>query len=94
MACGSFDLEWAEASGRGRIYTFAVHHHPLVPGFEPPYVTAVADLEEGTRLIAGVVDCSPEDVHIGAPVTAGFLAVDDELTVPVLRLDAPRCAPT
>lgn len=87
MACGSFVLGWIEASGRATIYSFAVHHQPQVPGFELPYVTAVAQLEEGTRLIAGLVDCSPDEVRIDAPVRVGLLRVDDRLTVPVLRLD-------
>lgn len=85
MTCGTFDLGWIEASGRGRIWSYAVHHQPQVPGFELPYVTAVADLEEGVRLIAGV-DAAPADVRIGAAVTVGFLRVDDDLTLPVFRL--------
>ncbi len=85
MTCGSFDLEWAEASGRGTVYSYAVHHQPQVPGFDLPYVTAVADLEEGTRLVAGV-DAGPDEVAIGSPVTVDFLAVDDNLTIPLFRL--------
>jgi uncharacterized protein len=85
MTCGSFDLGWVEASGRGSVYSFAVHHQPQVPGFDLPYVTAVADLAEGTRLVAGVA-ADPQAVTIGAAVTVDFLPIDEELTIPLFRL--------
>jgi uncharacterized protein len=85
MTCGSLELGWLEASGRGTLYSFAVHHQPEVPGFELPYVTAVADLAEGTRLVAGVA-AHPAEVTVGAAVTVDFLVVDDQLSLPLLRL--------
>ena len=39
--CHSMDLEWIEASGEGRIHTFAVQHRAMGPwAEEAPFVTA------------------------------------------------------
>ena len=38
-----------------------------------------------TRLLAEVVDCEPEDLGIGMPVTVDFQRIDDDLTLPVWR---------
>jgi len=86
LACGSLDLGWADASGRGEIYSFVVCHEPPVPGLDPPYVVAVATLEEGTRLIANVVGSAPDDVRVGAAVTIDVVQADDTLFLPAFRL--------
>ena len=62
-----------------------MHRHPPVPGRELPIVLALVDLEEGTRLLAEVVDCDPEKVEVGMPVQVDFQRIDDELTLPVWR---------
>src|SRR5205085_3839396 len=87
-ACPSCrSLEWGtqRSSGRGSVHSYVVHHHPPVPGFEPPYVVAVIELEEGTRLVSNVIAVDPADVKIGMPVEVAFEAVDDELTLPLFR---------
>jgi len=43
----------------------------------------VVELEEGTRLITNVVDIDPHEVTIGMPVNVKFVAIDDELTLPL-----------
>ena len=82
-------LEWGTvaASGKGEVFSFIIPHYPQVPMFEYPYVVAVIELEEGTRLISNVIDIDPGDVTIGMPVEVRFVAVDDELTLPLF---APR----
>ena len=84
-ACHAHDRTHVVASGRGTVYSYVVHRHPPIPGRELPVLIALADLEEGTRLLAEVVDCEPEDLVIGMPVTVDFQRVDDHLTLPVLR---------
>ena len=83
--CGSFDREVAEASGRGRVHSFVVNHHPQVEGFEYPLVVALVDLEEGVRLVTNLVGVEPGDVRIDMPVEAEMVPVDDELTLPMFR---------
>ena len=73
------------STGTGTVYSYVVIHYPEVPGYTYPLVVAVVDLEEGTRLVANVEGCSPDDVHIGMPVQAFVEDVDDELKLPIFR---------
>jgi uncharacterized OB-fold protein len=83
--CHAFDRTHVVASGRGTVFSYVVHRHPPVPGRELPILLALVDLEEGTRMLAELVDCEPEQVEVGLPVVAGFQEIDDELTLPVWR---------
>ena len=85
-SCRSLDWDTVVSTGRGVVYSFVVPHHPQVPAFEYPYVVALVELEEGTRLISNVVGAEPAEVYVGMPVAAEFVAVDDELTLPQFRV--------
>jgi len=80
-ACHSFALEAIEASGRGRIHSFVVAHHPPVPPFSYPNVIVLVDLDEGTRLVSRLVGVEPDDVAIGMPVAVDFETVDGDLAL-------------
>jgi hypothetical protein len=84
-SCGEAKPGHVVASGRGEVYSYVVHHHPPVPGRSLPYVVALVELVEGVRMLAELVDVDPSDVHIGLPVTAGFVRVDGSLSMPVWR---------
>ncbi len=85
---GSLDTkpDYVVASGRGTVYSFVVHHHPPVPGKELPFVVALVELEEGVRVMAELLEVSPSEVHIGLPVVAAFVRVDDDLTLPAWKV--------
>ena len=85
--CQSLDWEDVEASGRGRVYSFAVVHHPQVPPFRYPHVVALVELEEGVRIVAELAGASRDRVRIGMPVAAVFEPADpgDDLVVPRFR---------
>lgn len=76
-ACGSFDIGYAVATGRGTLYSYTVVHHPQVPGFRYPLVTALVELEpmdgQTVRFVADMVGVSPADVEIGMPVELEWL---------------------
>jgi uncharacterized OB-fold protein len=91
--CQSLDWEAVESSGRGTLYSFVVVHHPQVPAFDYPLVVGLVELEEGTRLVADVVDLEPDQVAIGMPVVVDLVAYDEELTLPVLRPAASGAPP-
>ncbi|MFE4217963.1 bifunctional MaoC family dehydratase N-terminal/OB-fold nucleic acid binding domain-containing protein [Streptomyces sp. NPDC056844] len=91
-ACRSLEWDSVEASGRGEIYSFVVNHHPRHPAFDSPYLVAVVELAEGTRLVTGLTGVAPEDVAIGMPVVLDWLDADPDLTLPVFR-PAPTEAP-
>lgn len=81
--CNSFEHDTVEASGRARVHSFVVNHHPRHPAFDFPLIVAVVDLEEGTRLITNLVDLTPEQVEIDMPVTLRWFDEDEELSLPV-----------
>ncbi len=85
---GSLDTkpDYVVARGRGTVYSYVVHHHPAVPGKRLPFVVALVELEEGVRVMAELLDASPDEVHIGLPVVAAFVRVDDELTLPAWKV--------
>jgi uncharacterized protein len=42
--CAARDVAVFAASGKGRLFSYVIHHRP-VPGFTPPYAIAVVELE-------------------------------------------------
>lgn len=81
--CGSFDRDTVQASGRARVHSFVVNHHPRHPAFDHPLIVALVDLEEGTRLITNLVDLAPEQAEIDMPVVLRWLDADEDLSLPV-----------
>jgi uncharacterized OB-fold protein len=71
--CRSFEWDYVVSSGHGEVYTYVVHHRPEVPGREHPFVVAVVQLEEGTRIVGNVIDVAPDDVHVGMNVRVAFV---------------------
>ena len=88
-ACGAAKPGYQVAAGTGEIYSYLVHHHPPVPGKQLPIVVALVTLTEGVRMVGELLDVPPDQVRIGLPVRAGFIRVDDGLTLPAWRED-PR----
>jgi hypothetical protein len=80
-------LAWGamRASGRGRVFSYVVAHHPPIPPFEYPNLIALVELEEGTRLVSNLVGIGPAEVRIGMPVQVEFTQVDPELVLPLFR---------
>lgn len=85
--CHGLGWDWIVSAGRGVVHSFVVHHHPPVPGFEPPFVVALVELSEGTRLVANLGGIAPEAVEVDLPVTVEFVRVpgEDGWTLPRFR---------
>jgi uncharacterized OB-fold protein len=84
------DIQWIEASGEGRIHTFAVQHRAFGGWAEEvPFVTAYIDLNEGDRMLTvlrGVEPTKPEDIQIGAPVRVEFEDASEDVSIPFWRV--------
>ena len=52
-SCASRKVSVFKASGKGRLYSYVIHHRP-VPGFTPPYAIAVVELDEGPRMMSNI----------------------------------------
>jgi hypothetical protein len=85
--CLSREAEWVPASGRGTVFSFAIMHQAMHPGFaaEVPYAVVVIELDEGVRLLSNLVDCPTSDVRIGMPVEVVFDDVTPDVTLPKFR---------
>lgn len=58
-----------------------------MPGFTPPYVTAIVQLDEGPRLMTNLVGIEPMPGNITCdmPVEVQWEDVSDEITLPLFR---------
>ncbi len=86
--CGSADLAWQAASGKGTIYTYTISYRAPHPVFRDqcPMVIAVVELDEGPRLITNIIECDPDHVAVGMAVEAAFEKIDDsDVVLPVFR---------
>jgi uncharacterized OB-fold protein len=87
-------LDWVRLSGRGRIWSFAIPHPPLLPWYaaRAPYNVILVALDEdpALRLVgnlvaseAGDIDAvDPATLAVGAPVRVVFAHIDDDLWLP------------
>ena len=82
--CRAQEVEWIDHDGAGEIYSFTILHRAGRPGFDAdvPYVVALVELEEGPRVLTRIADVEPNDVRIGQPVRAAFVAYGD-FAIPV-----------
>jgi uncharacterized protein len=86
--CGEADYSWVDASGRGKVFTFAIYHRLYHPAFKGklPYVVAVVELEEGPRLISNIVGVPHERIRCEMPVRVVFDHRRDGIKVPQFTL--------
>jgi uncharacterized OB-fold protein len=47
-------MEWVPASGRATVYSMTTVRVKAAPGFEPPYVVAIVELDEGPRMLTNI----------------------------------------
>ena len=86
-ACWSIDLEWQDASGRGRVVTYSIVHQAPFASYagDAPYVLAVVRLDEGPQMMANLLEIDPKDVTIDMPVEVTFETRRDGFAVPQFR---------
>jgi 3-oxo-4,17-pregnadiene-20-carboxyl-CoA hydratase alpha subunit len=83
--CHSTEWEGVPSGGQGSVNSWVVLHHPPIPGYELPLAIAVIDLEEGTRVVANIVDCPFEEIHIDMPVECSIEEIEPGYMLPVFR---------
>ena len=77
-------LDWVEATGKGRIYSFTINYQAPHPAFadDVPYVLAIIEMDEGWRMDSNVINIDPKDVRIGMPVEVSWDDVTPEISLP------------
>jgi len=83
--CNSMDSEWVKARGKGRVYSWTIAVQQFHPTFEVPYIIAIVELEEGVRMTTNIIDCKPEELHVGMLVEVVFDDVTEEITLPKFK---------
>ncbi|MEO3388111.1 OB-fold domain-containing protein [Mesorhizobium sp. CAU 1741] len=71
-ACLSADTDWRPASGNARLVSWVVYHRAFNASFADrlPYTVAIAELEEGPRMITNIVGVDdPEHLSVDQPLT-------------------------
>ena len=74
----SDNVEWVEAKGTGKIYSFSVMKRAKIP-FAIAYVT----LDEGVTMMTNIVDTDLDALAIGQNVKVVFKPTDDGPPVPM-----------
>jgi hypothetical protein len=79
---------YAAVSGKGRIFTYTVNHHPFNPEVPVPYVIAIVELveQEGLRFTTDIVNCPIGSVCVDLPVRVTFEQQGD-VFVPLFEPD-------
>ena len=78
--CGSTDLDWVEASGRGTLYAFSPARRAT-----PQYTLAYVTLDEGPTLMTNIVGSEPEDLEVGMAVSVTFQAAEEGRMMPFFK---------
>jgi uncharacterized OB-fold protein len=80
--CNSFEQEWIESSGRGRVYSWEIVRVSVHPFFsEVPYNVVLVEMEEGPRLFSNLLDVEFDAIYENMPVQVDFVDVDDDFTL-------------
>jgi acetyl-CoA acetyltransferase/uncharacterized OB-fold protein len=71
----SEELVWVAVGPTATVLGMTVNVQQFLPGFTPPYVIAIVDLDgaPGVRLTTNLVNLEPESAHVGQRVTVLFV---------------------
>ncbi len=77
--CKSQELERAKLAEKGKVLTYTIIRVPPHQfADQAPYAVGIAELDDGVKLTAQIVDCGFEDIRIGMPVKLEFRKVFQE----------------
>ncbi len=84
--CRSQDVDWAELSGRGTIFTYTIVTHAVMPLLTDsiPYAVAAVTLPDagGVRLLGNLVGMDSDEIAIDLPVRVEWADVAEGLSLP------------
>ena len=87
--CQAQTVDWVDRPGRGRIYSFTVVWHPILPDLADsvPYAPAVVDLDDtdGVRVVGALTGIRARDVAVGLDVSLEWRDVREGVSVPTWR---------
>jgi len=75
--CNHLEFTQQLCSTRGKLYSYTTIHNPPLFGFQTPHVVALAEMEDGFRLVAALVDGHKLTLEIGMPLSLRFVDMED-----------------
>ena len=85
-SCGSFDLAYADVSGKATLFSWTVIKEPPAPGFQGrvPLIVGIVELAEQPHLlmVANLLGLAEADLKLGLPLQVAFEQVNEECTLP------------
>ena len=82
-ACGSLRTEYERSTGKGRVLSWMLSHHPNRPD-DAPVVVILVELEEGIRIVSNLIDAPGPGPYEELPVEVDFIDHEDAV-IPVFR---------
>ena len=81
--CLSTDYSWAPITPAGEVYTFTVVRRAPTPAYQEdaPYVVVHVTMDDGFRMIGGMLNVDPESVRIGQRVKVAYSDATPEWTL-------------
>ena len=72
------DIEWREVSGKGELFSFTVAYRgaPAFRGHEP-YAVVLVTLDVGVNVMAGMMNCTTDELKVGMRVRPTWLPLED-----------------
>lgn len=82
--CFSEHIEWVEASGKGKIYSYTVTLSNPVSTFmeDLPFTIAIIELDEGVRMLSHVVNCDHGKLKCDMRVEVVFEDITEKFSLP------------
>jgi len=92
--CSSANMEWFEASRQGKILTYTLVGSPPRSMFKhAPYLVAIVELRDGSRLLAHLTGVTLKMLKVGMPVEVVSRRVSTDRIVYEFEPVRPICAP-
>lgn len=86
--CLSQEINWANLSGEGEVYSFTIVRRSPYKGYEKllfaPIIVTFRDAP-GVKLVGTLVGVDPSEIKIDMPVMVDWLPVKDGEVVPIFR---------
>lgn len=81
-SCSSPDFTFQPVSGRARVHSWTVSHFSVESAWKDrlPFVTIVAELEEGPRVVARTDTITPQSLALESPITVSVEVVSSDFS--------------
>lgn len=85
--CHSLEYAWIKTSGRGKVYSYVIAHHPVHEALkekeQTPYNIVLIELEDqkGLRMVSNIINVRPENISIDMSVEVTFMQCNDNKSI-------------